>query len=257
MTPSPRPSFLVAATLAAVFELCTGCTSATTYTVQVDAISQPATGGTTAQAAPASASQSYYIHSKNPRLDESSLRYKEVSDYVKTALSAKGMYEAPKPEAADVVIDIDYGMDAPRVKFQTLSTPVVVEEMSRVERVQELVPVLIPGTTNYTVVPMWRDHVVPGRTDVIGMREEVTPMVVYEKYLKVSARENKESSEGKAPAEVWSVNVSAEDNSQELRKYIPILASATADYIGANTKEEKEVKIDEKDDAVKFIKKGM
>jgi hypothetical protein len=99
--------------------------------------------------------------------------------------------------------------------------------------------------------------VVPGTPEFVGMRDEVTPLIVYEKYLKVSARENKETSEGQPAAEVWSVNVSAEDKSQELRKYLPILASATADYIGANTKESKDVKIDEKDDAVKFIKKGM
>ncbi|MNC94403.1 hypothetical protein D3C83_112470 [compost metagenome] len=85
----------------------------------------------------------------------------------------------------------------------------------------------------------------------------MTPVIVYEKFLKVSARENKEATEGRAPAEVWSVNVSAEDKSQELRKYIPILASATADYIGTNTKESKPITISENDEVVKFVKKGM
>jgi hypothetical protein len=246
-TASSRP--LVAA-LAASLGLLAGCTTST-YTVQVDAISQPKV---TAQAGPPP--QSYYIHSKNPRLDETSLRYKEVSDYVKTALSGKGMYEAPKPEAADVVIDIDYGMDAPRVKFETVNTPVMVQTANSSEtRVIEHIVRLPDGT-----VKVYQEQVqvvVPGREEFVGMREEVTPLIVYEKYLKVSARENKETSEGQPAAEVWSVNVSAEDKSQELRKYLPILASATADYIGANTKESKDVKIDEKDDVVKFIKKGM
>ena len=240
----------VAATLATV-GLFTGCTTSS-YTVQVDAISQP--NEKLAEASPPA--HSYYIHSKNPRLDETSLRYKEVSDYVKTALSGKGMYEAPKPEAADVVIDIDYGMDAPRVKFETVSTPIMVQTANSTEsKIVDHVVRLPDGT-----VKIYQEQVqvvVPGQKEFRGMRDEVTPLVVYEKYLKVSARENKETSEGKAPAEVWSVNVSAEDKSQELRKYIPILASATADYIGTNTKESKEVKIDEKDDVVKFIKKGM
>jgi hypothetical protein len=251
--PPPDPICSLKGTvLAAAVVLLAGC-STSTYTVQVDAIAQPAKGAAQA-GAPA---KSYYLRSKNPKLDESSLRYKEVSDYVKTALSSKGMYEAPKPELADVVIDIDYGMDAPRVKFQTVSSPIIVEEMGRVEMVQEMMAVLIPGTTNYNVVPVWREKVIPGRTDIVGIREEVVPEVVYEKFLKVSARENKESIEGRAPAEVWSVNVSAEDKSQELRKYMPILASATADYIGTNTKEEKDMRVAEKDDSVKFIKKGM
>jgi hypothetical protein len=63
--------------------------------------------------------------------------------------------------------------------------------------------------------------------------------------------------EGRPAPEVWSVNVSAEDPSNELRKYMPILASATADYIGMNTRQEKEVSVRENDDSVKFIKKGM
>ncbi len=241
---------LVAATLA-TFVVFTGCSTAT-YTVQVDAISQPKEK--TAEATPPA--QSYYIHSKNPRLDESSLRYKEVSDYVKTALSGKGMYEAPKPESADVVIDIDYGMDAPRVKFETVSTPIMMNTQDRVEIRQVTHLERQPDGTFRQVTEDVR-VVVPGTPEFAGMRDEVIPLIVYEKYLKVSARENKENSEGKAPAEVWSVNVSAEDKSQELRKYIPILASATADYIGTNTKESKSVTIDEKDDVVKFVKKGM
>jgi hypothetical protein len=241
---------LVAAALAAL-GLFTGCNTST-YTVQVDAISQPKEK--MAEATPPA--HSYFIHSKNPRLDESSLRYKEVSDYVKTALSGKGMYEAPKQESADVVIDIDYGMDAPRVKFETVSTPVMMNTQDRVEIRQISHLERQPDGTYRTVTEDVR-VVVPGTPEFAGMREEVIPLIVYEKYLKVSARENRENSEGKAPAEVWSVNVSAEDKSQELRKYIPILASATADYIGTNTKESKSVTIDEKDDVVKFIKKGM
>jgi hypothetical protein len=63
--------------------------------------------------------------------------------------------------------------------------------------------------------------------------------------------------EGRAPPEVWSVNVSSEDESKELRKYLPILASATADYIGTNTKQEIEVKLKEGDEVVGFIRKGI
>jgi hypothetical protein len=253
MKPTVVPRHPAAALAAVLGIFLTGCSS-NTYTVQVDAISQPAPTGTTVQATPPP--QSYYIRSKNPRLDETTLRYKEVSDYVKTALSGKGMYEAPKPEAADVVIDIDYGMDAPRVKFETVSSPIIINTGSRTETRQEQRLIRRPDGSLETIT-VEVQVMVPGTTEFIGMREEVTPLVVYEKYLKVSARENKEGAEGRAPAEVWSVNVSAEDKSQELRKYIPILASATADYIGTNTKESKAVKIDEKDDVVKFIKKGM
>jgi hypothetical protein len=236
----------------AALALLAGCSSTRTYTVQVDAIAKPAK----AEAQASSPPQSFHIRSRNPKLDESSLRYKEVSDYVKTALSGKGMYEAPTPELADVVIDIDYGMDAPRVKFETVSSPILARTGDKLEtQPQTMLVRLSDGTVqaitrNVTVL-------VPGNVEVVGMREEVIPTVVYEKFLKVSARENKEANEGRPPDEVWSVNVSAEDKSQELRKYLPILASATADYIGTNTKEAKPVKVGENDEVVKFVKKGM
>jgi hypothetical protein len=246
--PVPIPALVL---FTAAWVLFTGC-STSTYTVQVDAIAQPDKAAVLAGAPP----QSYHIRSKNPKLDETSLRYKEVSDYVKTALSGKGMYEAPRPELADVVIDIDYGMDAPRVKFETISTPIIGRGADKEEFVQVPRRIVKPDGTHEIVMVNTR-VVVPGAPEYLGEREEVIPVIVYEKYLKVSARENKEAIEGRPPTEMWSVNVSAEDKSQELRKYIPILASATADYIGTNTKESKPVKIGENDEVVKFVKKGM
>ena len=61
-----------------------GC--ATTYEVEVDSISQPQPKEVT----------SYRIVTKNPTADEASLRHKEAAAYVKTALSGKGLYEAPE-----------------------------------------------------------------------------------------------------------------------------------------------------------------
>jgi len=223
-----------------------GCNT-TSYTVQVDAISQSAETATQSGRSP----QSYSIRSHNPRVAEDSLRYKEVSDYVKTALSGKGLYEAPPAETADVIVEIDYGMETPRVKYETISR--TVENGGRYETRQTMQYVR-GGDGLYITVPVEESRYIPGEVKQVN---ETEPVIIYEKYLKVSARENKEASEGRAPAEVWSVNVSAEDQSQELRKYIPILASATADYIGTNTRESKPVTIDEKDEVVKFIKKGM
>ena len=248
MNPISSSSQFKAAIFVAVVALLSGCNSTKTYTVQVDAIAAPVEVGQ-----PAEPAQSYHIRSYNPKLDESSLRYKEVADYVRTALSGKGMYEAPSPDKADVVIDIDYGMDAPRIKFETVSNPILT---------------LVPGAVREAVVPV-RDRAgniigyqtvtyrEPPRQEFVGMQESIQPVIVYEKYLKLSARTNQEAVEGRAPPEVWSVNVSAEDNSQELRKYMPILASATADYIGTNTKESKPIKISEDDEVVSFVKRGM
>jgi hypothetical protein len=226
-----------------------GCGTSETYTVQVDAIAAPAEAGR-----PSHAAQSYHIRAQNPALDENSLRYKEVAGYVRTALSGKGMYEAPSPERADVIIDIDYGMDAPRIKYETVSKPVVVDVAGNVR--EEVEYIRDPSTGNIVGQRLVTIREAD-RQEFMGTNEAVKPVIIYEKHLKLSARANQEAAEGRAPPEVWSVNVSAEDNSQELRKYLPILASATADYIGTNTKESKPVKISEGDEVVTFVKKGM
>jgi hypothetical protein len=242
----PSHSSLAARSLWAVaLMLWAGCKSST-YLVQVDAISQTGQG-----TPPTAEPKSYRVRSHNPNVADDSLRYHEVSAYIKTALSGKGLYEAPSAETADLIIDIDYGMETPRMKYQTVTKPIIVITAGQPKPQPDRSPggsrafLPINGSTG---MPMGK---------IAGWQEEAEPVVVYEKYLKVSARENREAVEGRAAPEVWSVNVSAEDPSNELRKYLPILASATADYIGTNTRQEKAVSISENGDSVKFIKKGM
>src|ERR1041385_1400398 len=86
-----------------------GCASSTTHEVKVDAIAKPAAEG-----------QSYKLKSKDPRLGEENLRYHEAADFVRTALSGKGMYEAPSDDKADMIVEIDYGLDAPRTKLESV-----------------------------------------------------------------------------------------------------------------------------------------
>ena len=87
--------------------LLSGCVSTTE--VKVDSLAKPN----------AETAVSYEIHNKNPLLADDSLRYKEAADYVKTALSGKGMYEAPGNTKADLVGDLDYGVGPPQSRLET------------------------------------------------------------------------------------------------------------------------------------------
>jgi hypothetical protein len=219
-----------------------GC--ATTYEVKVDAISKPPE--TPKEIA------SYKIRNKNPSVGEDSLRHKEAAQYIKTALSGKGLYEAPNAQSADMIVDVDYGMEPPRVKFEKVSVPIYAQVGGGVRYMQ--VPVTdSKGNTSYRSVAVYE----PPRTELIGYEEVPRPVVVYEKYLRVSARENRQAREGRPPTEIWSVHVSAEDESKDLRKYIPVMAAATIDHIGTNTKADKTITVSEKDSVVDFVKKGM
>src|SRR4051812_12619540 len=243
MTPHPSRRTCAIVPVLLLIAFATGCSSST-YHVKVDAI-------TKADAVKSDA-QSYKIKSKNPALGEENLRYKEAADYVKTALSGKGLYEATSEEKADMIIDLDYGMEAPRTKIERVSVPVYAQVGGGVRYDQ--VPVTdAKGNTTMRTVAVYEAP----RNELVGYDNVPKQVTIYEKYLRITARENKVASEGRPPPELWSIQASAEDESKDLRKYLPIMASATMDYIGQDSSSQKVVKVRADGPGVEFIRKKM
>lgn len=220
--------------------LLTGC--ATRHEIRVDSISQPTAKEVT----------SYQLKTKVPPGEADTLRIQEATGFIKTALSGRGLYEAPDADHADVIVDVDFGIEAPRVKMQVSTVPIYAQTGGGV-RYEERAVRDAKGTMSTRTVPVYD----PPKTEMVGYQEVITPVSIYEKYLRISAHENKPAIEGRAPAEIWSVAVKSEDESKDLRKYLPLLASASADYIGKETKTEKVVKVGEADATVSFVKKGL
>ena len=240
MTTTGHRVILLVATTGLAAAGWTGCS--TTYAVKVDAITKPAV----ADAA------SYRIKNKNASVEEDNLRYKEAANYVKTALSGRGLYEAPPDVTPDIIVELDYGIAPPSVRMEETSVPIYAQTGGGVNYTP--MPVTDPkGNVTVRTVPVYE----PTRSELVGYRDVVTPVAVYEKYLHISARENKPASEGKAPAEIWSVNTSLEDESKDLRKYLPLLASASMESIGTDTGSQRTVKLKESDQNVGFVKKGL
>jgi hypothetical protein len=97
----------------------------------------------------------------------------------------------------------------------------------------------------------------PPTTEFAGFREYVITIVVYEKYLKLSARENKEAAEGRAPTEIWTLDVTSEGESRDIRKHLPVLVAASIDYIGKDSQGQKTIRIKDTSSDIAFVKKGM
>ena len=236
-----RLGFRAAFSLPLTGLLLAGC--ATTHELKIDSLAKP-------NAEPAI---SYEIKNKNPLVADDSLRYKEAAGYVKTALSGKGMYEAPPNTKPDLVVDLDYGVGPPQMKREMVSEPVYITlpGQIRTERVQ--VGTDSQGRPIYQTVTV-QD---PPRTEFAGFREYFVTVVVYEKYLKLSARENKEAAEGRPPSEIWTVDVTSEGESRDIRKNLPVLVAASIDYIGKDTQGQKTIRIKDSSSDIAFIKKGM
>lgn len=227
---------------AVAFALLGGGCASTSYDVKVDAITRPV---------PAQV-QSYRLKSRNPALGEENLRYKEAADFVRTALSGKGLYEAPNEDRADMVVEIDYGMEAPRTKVERVSVPVYAQVGGGVR--YDTIPVVdARGNTSLRTVAVYE----PPRSELIGYDDVPRQVTIYEKYLRITARENRAASEGRPPNELWSVTATAEDESKDLRKYLPVMAAATVDYIGRDTGQQAVVRVKGDGEGVEFIRRKM
>jgi len=241
--PTPPPGLKAVRALGMMLSaaLLAGCT--TTYELKVDSIAKPR----------AADAISYEVRNKNPLVADDSLRFKEAAGFVKTALSGRGMYEAPPNTKADMIIDVDYGVSPPKVKQEMVSEPVyvTVPGQIRTERIQ--VGTDSQGRPIYQTVTV-QD---PPTTQFAGFREYMVTLTVYEKYLKMSARENKEATEGKPAPEIWTVDISSEGESRDVRKHLPILVAASIDYVGKDSQGQKTIRLKDNASDIAFVKKGM
>lgn len=223
------------------FLLAAGCTT-NTYNVKINAIANEAK----------KSGESYRIVTKNGGDPRTDLRTREAVEYVKAALSGRGLYEAPNPETADMVVEVDYDVEPPRVEFESRSVPI----FARMEG--GLRSVIVPTRTSNGEVRYRRVTVMdPPTQELVGFEEKTVPVTVYEKYLRVSARENVTSGDDTPPEQLWSVYVSNEAEDDDIRKALPVLASVVVDYIGVTTDKDQEVKVNSETDEVAFIKRGM
>ncbi len=218
----------------------------TTYEMQVDAIKNPRPVDPDAD--------SYVLIPRDPAQDTSDLRYQETVKWIKTALSAKGMYEALDPLEADMVIEVDYGMEPPRQEIRVVEIPEYVTVRGPGHWVKQAV--YDPTTKKTKIVPVF----IPGRTstELIGYSQQTQTITINEKYMVLTAKENKLAESGDAAAEeLWSVTVRNEDESTNLREYLPIMASAATDYIGEDTEKSTTVRLKSDDEVVAFVKQGL
>jgi hypothetical protein len=210
-----------------------GCASS--YQFKVDAVSNQAVEMGTG---------SYRITCANPEMDEQDIRFQEAAGFVKTALSSKGMYEAPAGIEPDMAIELDFGMEGPIevVEYREmggLPVPLPVDPANG--RISDR-----NGAANVNYV---------AKLNAVSV-----PVVVsyYDKYIRITAREDESRVEGdRAPRTAWSLLVGNRDKNADLREYLPLLVSAGMDAMGSETERNEKVVLSQKDNRVLFVKNGL
>jgi len=198
-----------------------GCTTATKYAVNVDAVSNPiGVDG-----------WSYTMAAASPNRASSDSRYAEVETRVHVALSQRGLYEAPNPADADFVIAFEYGERAPQTRVNTVTQPVVVQPDPFGTGATIGGPSIGTGANPYGRQPYGAN------SPQVVMVQTAEVIRTSEKYLHISARENPAGKRPGAapPAEAWRVEATIDDESVDVHKCIPALVDSVIEYMGANT----------------------
>ncbi|MGH8016808.1 MAG: hypothetical protein ACREIA_00715 [Opitutaceae bacterium] len=216
-----------------------GCTR--TYNVKVDAIHNPSVVG----------GHSYKIVPRQQGFEERDPDYAQAVALLKNALGGRGMYEAPNPDEAEVIVEVDYGVGPLRTEIQTergmmpmsTASAVVQQQMNPHRRYGRMGP-------NSVILPDGRI------AEPIVEEDTVRAKQVYDKHLSISAREvavdeNGVKSTGK---ELWRVEVEVEDKKDDMAEALPILVGAASDYIDANTGSQQVIRVSEDAESVVFVK---
>ena len=238
-----------AVVLLAASALLGGC--ATSYQMKVDTSSAPPEARIQAiRRAPSGDLQSYQLRDKSAGKDADSLRAQETISMVKTALNGRGLYEAPTVQAADMMIDVEYGMDKPKTHMEEMMVPIYAQNGGGV--------VYGPRQVATSTGPVTRTvpALAPPGTQLIGYEPILVPVTTYEKFIRLSAREARAASAGAAAGDLWSVSITSEDESNDLRKYLPLLASALVGYVGAESSVQQTIKLSVKDPTINLVKQG-
>ena len=207
-----RPSLHLAATTALLL-----CSCSRTYVVEAEASIHP----------PAGQVRSYTIRRLQSQDPKDSLRYQEAENLLKAGLAGRGLYEAPKPELADIQVEFDYGMADPKVQLHLVRNPIYNPGLGRMEK--RVVGTDKDGKPITATVP------VSGEAEIVGYRERLDRGIAVEKHVRLVARDNHAPADGRLPPEIWNVYVRNTDDNQNLRRYLPVMIAVGVDYIGKDS----------------------
>lgn len=194
----------------------------------------------------------FVVVNGNPERDDDDAMVRAAADYVRTALSSKGKYEAPANVDPHIVVEVDFGSEAPKSE--------VIEHQEAIYRT-----VRSPGTY---VTETYTDEngktrtvvrYIPGeeREEFAGWQTHRIVLTVYPKYLRITARSVPEEGDDGPPRELWSVYVTNEDGEQSMSETLPLLVAAAMDAMDQNASSKRTISLDPDDERVVFVKRGM
>lgn len=235
-SPHFRPALALVATAMALLSL--GCTTTDEFEFAIDAISH--------QPLPTGRAASFRIQNCNPAITEDSLRFQEAAGHIKTALSGRGLWEAPDLASAALIVELEYGIEAPHLIRREVDVPIFGEVRD------------VSGQ-NVTLHPPGEGESSLGGDDsqLVAYGSQSEEIMVSEKHLMVTCRQNRVPTAGEPPVTLWRVSASIENPSRDLRDCLPVLATAIMKKIGTATDGVTLESLPSTDPSIVFIRRGL
>lgn len=216
----------------AVVCLLAGC-GTKTYDFKVNAMNSPVFSG----------QQSYRIVSGMPGVGESDPEFQEVAEHVRTALAGRGFYESPDTLRPDMIVAVSYGTESPRVEFRSKAMNPFPDPTTGITGPRGTGGGVWSGSGASVGV----GGITVGKSSSpssSSSTSDIEPVVVHEKFLKLSAQEQTEDYTGiTRRTEIWNVEVRNEDDNPNFLEYVHLMAAAAVPYIGENSESQRMVRL--------------
>ncbi len=187
-----------------------------------------------------------------PERPEDAKPTEEAVALVRRGLAGKGYRESTGTDGADLLITVSCGASGPSIQQTTVQEPIyrVVQAPSRYERVQV-------GNTPGDA-PMYEMRLVesPAIQKLAGYREVPRETKVFQKYVRLSAHENRAGTGPTVPAAGWTVESVCEDAGTSVSEIVPVLTVACLVYVGKETAGTDVMHISEADKDVASLRRG-
>ncbi|MFV9646033.1 MAG: hypothetical protein ACNYWU_09440 [Desulfobacterales bacterium] len=192
----------------------------------------------------------YVLYSAVKGISVDDLYFREHSGYFRKILKQQGYRDVQDRENADVAIYFDYGISDGKVLHYTYTRPVYATVGSESIDVTERHTDASGETTSKTTKSVF----IPSRTYVAGMTTETESYTVYTAHAVLEAKEIQQGDKTKNGRTLWKTVITTTSKLDDLRRLMPMLAAASAPYLGTNTSGVKTVELGDNDPRVLGMK---
>lgn len=195
--------------------------------------------------------QVYHIVPGNAALHPDDPVFMMVADYVRAALSSKGLVEAGPGSSSGMVVEISFQAEPPRVETWTQTEDITVvvakEIVTKTKKVRQ---------PDGSKVKQTVTKVVPAHTEKAGERTRTNTVTLYPKYLRVTARGASDTALPGPMHRLWFVDVTNEDQTDQFESYLVLMVAAAMDHLGETLDRPRTISISIRNRRTQFILRG-